>query len=491
MEPVFIYFNKVKFDNSDLKTFTLKFSHGDLLDGVLFKKTSDYYITSMIGSITIEKDFTELKDYTEVKKVSDIANAYLKNGINHFKSLPQLSSLMFESNETKLLQDESKQALSLVKIPFINLESKKKDIAKIYSGYENLKKYGLTFSNTYLTYSLNFTTENDELYINKTLRLRRSKNLTVGSVFRKTLGKNCFLSKLNGQYVALYLPIAKYHYNRKKEITATQFNQEILTHFFVYQSIFQGLTAYPSHTITFTESQMSQRYPIFWGKSFIKIYPNSELYVTPSLYEKIKTKMTFTSITLTDTESYNLRHKYFWFEKNKKFYKIINTDPKATFTLRADDFTLYNDDVKIITNSTDSIFNFTADFNSSTTKTVKVKSPKDIAAKLQSEQLNFLQSNKINTVNLTYAYEKIFLYDLENMIKSTFTTELQKEFNIYGLIYFSGEQKEKLQLIKPKNKLKFKFDQDIYKKQIKFELAKVHKKKHLTLLAIIYLTLVY
>ena len=70
-----------------------------------------------------------------------------------------------------------------------------------------------------------------------------------------------------------------------------------------------------------------------------------------------------------------------------------------------------------------------------------------------------------------------FLYDLENVIKPTFTTELQQEFNIYGLIYFSGDQKIKLHLIRPKSKLKFQFDKDIYKKQMKFELAKVHKKK--------------
>ena len=63
------------------------------------------------------------------------------------------------------------------------------------------------------------------------------------------------------------------------------------------------------------------------------------------------------------------------------------------------------------------------------------------------------------------------------MIKSTFTTELQQEFNIYGLIYFSGEEKNKLHLIRPKSKLKFQFEKDIYKKEMKFELAKVHKKK--------------
>ena len=65
------------------------------------------------------------------------------------------------------------------------------------------------------------------------------------------------------------------------------------------------------------------------------------------------------------------------------------------------------------------------------------------------------------------------------MIKSTLTTELQKEFNIYGLIYFSGEAKEnnKLHLVRPKSKLKFQFSKNTYEKEIKFELSKVHKQK--------------
>ena len=50
-----------------------------------------------------------------------------------------------------------------------------------------------------------------------------------------------------------------------------------------------------------------------------------------------------------------------------------------------------------------------------------------------------------------------FLYDLENMIKPTFFTELKKEFSIYGLISFSGETKKdnKLDLIRPNDNLKF------------------------------------
>ena len=481
MEPIFIYFDKVKFDNSSLKTFTITFSDGDLLDGVLFKRINDYYITSMTSSITIEKDLKELKDYDNIKKISDIANEYLKNGINHFKSLPLLSSSVFYSKVNEdLVQDKTKEALSIVEIAFIDLNTKNSNSVKVYSPYENLKIYGLKFSNKYLLYNLDFITEKGELYINKKVQLRRSKRLLINNALRKTYSENLIMIKYNGRYETLYLPIAKYHYNRKKQISASRFNQEILTHLFVYNSFFVELTSYPPHIITLEESKMSSRFPIFWGQQYIKIYPNTEVFFTPSLYEKLKTKMTFGSlITLTDLESFNLRHKYAFFGTNKNFYTFVNKNPNAKWTFKAEDFNLLDDDIKITTSVADmqSIFNFNSNFNNATTITLKVKSPENVIEKLQSDELNFLQSHKINTRSLTYAHENFFLYDLENMIKPTFTTELQQEFNIYGLIYFSGEQKNKLHLIRPKSKLKFQFDKDIYKKEMKFELAKVHKKK--------------
>ena len=481
MEPIFIYFDKVKFDNSSLKTFTITFSDGDLLDGVLFKKTNDYYITSMTYSITIKKDLKELKDYDNIKKISDIANEYLKNGINHFKSLPSLSSSVFYSKLNEdLVQDKTKQALSIVEIAFIDLNTKNSNSVKVYSPYENLKIYGLKFSNKYLFYNLDFITENDQLYINKKVQLRRSKRLLINDRIKKTYSENLIMIKYNGRHEILYFPIAKYHYNRKKQISTSQFNQEILTHLFVYNSFFVDLTSYPPHIITFEESKMSSRFPVFLGQQNIMIYPNTEVFFTPSLYEKLKTKLTFGSlITLTDLEIFNIRHRYSFFGKNKNFYTFVNKNPNKKWTLKAEDFTLLDDDIKITTPIADmrSIFNFNSNFNNGTTETLKVKSPENVIQKLQSDELNFLQSHKINTKSLTYAHENFFLYDLENMIKPTFTTELQQEFNIYGLIYFSGDQKNKLHLIRPKSKLKFQFEKDIYKKEMKFELAKVHKKK--------------
>ena len=65
------------------------------------------------------------------------------------------------------------------------------------------------------------------------------------------------------------------------------------------------------------------------------------------------------------------------------------------------------------------------------------------------------------------------------MIKETFVTELNKEFPIYGLITFSGENKDnkKLNLINPSNNLKFEVKKDTYKTSISFALRKKNTKK--------------
>ena len=58
-------------------------------------------------------------------------------------------------------------------------------------------------------------------------------------------------------------------------------------------------------------------------------------------------------------------------------------------------------------------------------------------------------SKEIQLKSLTLAYERFFLYDLENMITETFVTQLNQSFSTYGLISFSGETKtdNKLSLI--------------------------------------------
>ena len=163
------------------------------------------------------------------------------------------------------------------------------------------------------------------------------------------------------------------------------------------------------------------------------------------------------------------------------FYIFLNRNSNNKWEFNINDFTIPNNNVNIKSTGDrkQDIFNYISE--NKPNMSAKVKAPKDLMENLESEELTLPKSlsKKVKIKSLTHAYENFFLYDLENMIKPTFTTELQKEFNIYGLIYFSGEAKKnnKLHLVRPKNKLKFQFSRNTYKKEIKFELSKVHKKK--------------
>ena len=111
---------------------------------------------------------------------------------------------------------------------------------------------------------------------------------------------------------------------------------------------------------------------------------------------------------------------------------------------------------------------------------IKNTSPEKIEEYLSEDYFKLKKlSEEINLKSLNRIYENVFSYDLENIIKPSFTTELQTEFSIYGLINFSGEidEEKKIKVISPKNYLKFEIEREIYKNQLKIELNKVHNKK--------------
>ena len=483
MEPVFIYFDKVKFDDTNFKIFTIKFSDGDSLDGVLFRKTNDYYLTSMTSSITIEQNLKELKDYSDIKKMSDISKAYLKNGVDYYQTFPLISSSIFTElfPYKNLLPDKSKRGLSVVRIDYFDVDANTKSFVYIYSGYEDLRLHGLKFTNEDVSLKLDLVKEKNELYIEKKKSLIRSETDLLKDAIDESNKQNVILISYNGEYYPIFIPIAKYYFKRKATIPKQRFEREIRTHNFIYKGIFDGFKY--NYVITKDKSAISDRFPIWVGENNFTIETYNTIYFTPSLYQKLKKKLTFSGkVIFTNSEAVAIGQK---FGNNKfdirVFYIFMNRNSNNKWEFNINDFSIPNNNINIKSSGDrkQDIFNYISE--NKPNMSAKVKAPKDLIENLESKELTLLKSlsKKVKIKSLTHAYENFFLYDLENMIKPTFTTELQKEFNIYGLIYFSGEAKKnnKLHLVRPKNKLKFQFSRNTYKKEIKFELSKVHKKK--------------
>ena len=70
MPGTFIYNINLIFD--DEKKFSIGFSNGDLLEGVVFKKNKDYYIRSMAYNIDLTVDNTKLPNCAKIKQTFDL-----------------------------------------------------------------------------------------------------------------------------------------------------------------------------------------------------------------------------------------------------------------------------------------------------------------------------------------------------------------------------------------------------------------------------------
>ena len=70
MEPVFMYWDKVKFENNNnnFKDFTVKFSNGDSLDGVFFKKKQRLLYNKFVICYNSRKKCKRIERLRENKK---------------------------------------------------------------------------------------------------------------------------------------------------------------------------------------------------------------------------------------------------------------------------------------------------------------------------------------------------------------------------------------------------------------------------------------
>ena len=110
MDPIFIYSNNLQFQ--DNKSFTIDFSDNDRLDGILFKKNKDYYLTSMSCFIEITNDLSELEHYIEILDISKLSNNILKNG-DHLYDEKKIEVFINGELKTELEAEKSNRAFSV------------------------------------------------------------------------------------------------------------------------------------------------------------------------------------------------------------------------------------------------------------------------------------------------------------------------------------------------------------------------------------------
>ena len=190
------------------------------------------------------------------------------------------------------------------------------------------------------------------------------------------------------------------------------------------------------------------------------------IFIMPELYRDAKKSFVR---NLTEIGLYRVPFNLLWVFRNELNDPYLNLnalyesecDKKVATSFKEDDFVLPKFDLKLEfadRTVSDDVKNF---FDSSDTiliKPDKISAPSNLKEKIlgQSEKIRKL-SKEIQLKSLTIAYERFFLYDIENIITETFVTKLNGNTSTYGLISFSSDTKtdNKLHLTTTHYKLKF------------------------------------
>ena len=524
MEPVFMYWSKIKFKGNDnFKEFKVNFSDGDNLNGVIFKKEKNYFITSLSANVEIDKDLKGLKDYKKIKELSRKSNEIIEKGISHLHK-----DILLEINlkDVDLLPDKKKRKLAVKSLEFFDEKTQKKKKVSIYSQYEELKIFGLEFvkeNGIIHKYTINlFEDRKNNLFLEK--KFFFDKNQVIEKIKKEYDYKKTFFIEHNGKLKAHTIGFTEFlakhiDHNINFDFMSIFRNRSEFPLYF-YENLFGGSSLFPKRKrpkYIFTKgdsSALTDLHPLAINLSNVAIKGGVNFYITPELYEKdhsiFKRIPEIQSKNVTTSELDDLRRelnnndfsvsKLYGFRNIKAYsiYPILNInnfimpDFNVKITIKKGKEKIEENIKKIFEGSfyvLDNEFNASkkTEIISKNKRSAEIKNtiPEKIEEYLSGECFKLKKlSEEINLKSFDRVYEKFFLYDLENIIKPTFTTELQTEFSIYGLINFSGkiDNEKKIKLISPKNYLKFDIEREIHKNQLKMELNKVHNKKTFNIL---------
>ena len=398
-----------------------------------------------------------------------------------------------------LIKDKSKQLQAVKVVEFFDNNLKCKRFALTYFLLNEIKKFKMTFKkdNTVRDdigiYIVRMFVRNDKEYLEKEIFLNK-KNVEYSMIAANNVKSTIFF-----EYRKWIIPISL-------NITVRYFDSLVKKekkqdfHEWLYNFVFPRRDTTQQYGFTRDKTQFdnSSAFPFYLTdktltfQGGVKYYLSLEMYAkgNDSLIKKITEKGAFH----VDPNRLKFLRCYLpiWYTAST-LYEFTSASDVALY-LEKKYFVLpdFNIDVKIKGRSSPIVKNVIESFFSlvdiarkigrsgSKTATIVVDSLKSDSNK-KLEEVRALW-NKVNLKSITNVYENFFLYDLERIIQPKFVTELEKDFSIYGLISYSGENKEdnKLDLIKPTDSLKFQLLKDFYKNSLFFELGKAHEDRSFT-----------
>ena len=369
--------------------------------------------------------------------------------------------------------------MSVEIVDFFDHVTKQKRYVFVYSPYIELEKFSLKFQNKKSSnikgYIISLKEEKDKIYLEKEIFFNRER--TLEQIFEENDRKNVIFLEYRRKIYPFKLKITKPYFEKIKNNNGVKFQK------FICKTVFPTSTTVHRYHFEKAQTYISKRYPIIITETYFLMLGKVTFFISPELYAKNKSFLKyFREIGVVDV-SQGLLNDFRKFSNDQKYsvskiYKFKNDFLTFQQTMKEDDFVLPSEfkiDFKLKTTTTkisttaDQIFEktFKSTFSLLEDKSkIKEVAPTNIEdLQGQSGYIKKL-SEKVNLKSLTHAYENFFLYDLDNVIKPIFTTELQQEFS-----------NDKLDLIRPTERLKFEFIKDVYKNKLEFELSKVHTKK--------------
>ena len=120
----------MKFEEN--KSFTMDFSDGDRLQGVLIRKNRDYHLTSMSCNIKLSNDITEQKDFEELKKMEKLSGDVEKVAFEVFENDLESIDIAVKHNAGKkiatLKKEITNQTESVKVVQYFNYKLNQKKI---------------------------------------------------------------------------------------------------------------------------------------------------------------------------------------------------------------------------------------------------------------------------------------------------------------------------------------------------------------------------